>query len=180
MRRAVVAALLGALLTACAAPAPPAPDTTFVGGSRDGSVAVALAVHDGRATGLTTDAAGTSVWFDGTAEAGVLDLRAVDGSELRGGIHGRVVHGGVIPAGGGDDTSFTAVWADEPAGLYRADAADGAGRIAWIRFPDGTSRGTAEIAGTTVPAPDPAADLVVDGVHFGPLVRVVGGSVTGP
>lgn len=177
----MIAVLLGALLTACGAPAarspdaPPTPDVTFVGGSRDGSVAVALAVHDGRATGLATDAAGTAVWFTGTAEAGLLDLRAVDGSELRAGVHGRVVHGGVVPAGGGDDTSFTAVWADEPAGLYRADAVDGDGRIVWIRFPDGTSRGVAEIAGAAVPAPDPAADLVVGGVRFGPLVRVVGG-----
>jgi hypothetical protein len=178
MKRAVIAALIGAVLTACAAPAPPAPDAAFVGGSADGTGTVALAVHDGRATALATDAAGTAVWFDGTAAGGLLDLRAADGSELLGGIHGRVVHGGVVPAGG-DDWSFTAVWADAPAGLYRADAVDGDGRIAWIRFPDGTSRGVAEIAGTSVAAPDPAADLVVDGVRFGPLVRVVGGAVTG-
>lgn len=181
MVRAAVAVLLVALLAACAAPARPAvPDAAFVGGSADGALSVALAVHDGRATGFTTDGAGAATWFDGTATGGLLDLRAADGAELRGGIHGRIVHGGVVPAGGDEDRSFVAVWADEPAGLYRADAVGGDGRLVWIRFPDGTSRGVAEIAGTPSPAPDPAAGLVVDGVRFGPPVRVVGGAVTGP
>lgn len=182
MVRVAVAVLLVAFLAACAAPArPAAPDAAFVGGSSDGALSVALAVHDGRATGFTTDGAGAAAtWFDGTATGGLLDLRAADGAELRGGIHGRIVHGGVVPAGGGDDRSFVAVWADDPAGLYRADAIGGDGRLVWIRFPDGTSRGVAEIAGAPFPAPDPAADLVVHGIHFGPLVRVVGGAVTGP
>lgn len=180
MVRAVVAVLLAASLAGCAAPARPTPDAAFVGGSSDGTVAVALTVHDGRATGFTVDGAGAAAWFDGTATGGLLDLRAADGSELRGGIHGRVVHGGMVPAGGGDGRSFVAVWADEPAGLYRADAVGGDGRIGWVRYPDGTSRGVAEIAGTPSPAPDPAAGLVVDGVRFGPPVRVVGGAVTGP
>lgn len=180
MVRAAIAVLLAALLAACAAPPRPAPDVAFVGGSADGALSVALVVHDGRATGFTTDDAGAATWFDGTAAGGLLDLRAADGAELRGGIHGRIVHGGVVPAGGGEDRSFVAVWADEPAGLYRADAVGGEGRLVWIRFPDGTSRGVAEIAGTPFPAPDQAADLVLDGVHFGPLVRVVGGAVTGP
>jgi hypothetical protein len=186
MVRAAIAVLLAAFLAACAAPARPAgPDAAFVGGSADGALSVALALHDGRATGFTTDGAGVATWFDGTATGGLLDLRAADGAELRGGVHGRIVHGGVVPAGGGDGPdgggrSFVAVWADEPAGLYRADAVGGGDRIVWIRFADGTSRGVAEIAGTPFPAPDPAADLVVGGIHFGPLVRVAGGAVTGP
>lgn len=158
MRRAVIV-LVGALLTACAAPAP---DVTFVGGTADGTLSVAVTVHDGRATGFTTDG-DAGVWFDGVVTGGLLDLRAADGTELRGGVHGRVVHGGVVPAGGGDDRSFVAVRADDPAGLYRADAVDADGALTWIRFPDGTSRG----------APAPGPDLVVDGVHFGPPTRVV-------
>lgn len=181
MVRAAVAVLLAAFLAACAAPAPPAvPDAAYVGGSSDGALSVALAVHDGRATGFATDGAGAATWFDGTAAGGLLDLRAADGTELRGGIHGRVVHGGVSPPGGADDRSFVAVWAEEPAGLYRADAVGGPDRIAWIRFPDGSGRGVVEIGGIPSPAPEPAADLVVDGVRFGPVVRVAGDVVTGP
>ncbi|GAA3225921.1 hypothetical protein GCM10017691_15100 [Pseudonocardia petroleophila] len=178
----VTVVLLGALLTACAgppgpgpqggAPLDPGPDVTYVGGSADGALSVAVTVHDGRATGFTADGA-TGVWFDGAVTGGLLDLRAADGSELRGGVHGRIVHGGVVPAGGGADRSFVAVRADDPAGLYRADPVSGTGVLTWIRFPDGTTRGAAEVDGTPVPAPDPAPDLVVDGVHFGPPVRVV-------
>lgn len=179
MVRAPVVALLVALLAGCAAPARQATDPAFVGGSDDGALTVAVAVHDGRATGLTTDAAGTAVWFTGTAGGGVLDLHAPDGAELVGGIHGVVVHGRVGDRGTG--TAFTAVRAEAPAGLYRADAVDGGdGRIAWVRFPDGTSRGAAEVDGSPVAAPEPADGLVVGGVRFGPPVRVVGGTVTGP
>ncbi|MBW0118366.1 hypothetical protein I4J48_24295, partial [Pseudonocardia sp. KRD-169] len=151
----VVAVLLG-VLSACAAPEPPVPDTTYVGGSADGAFSVAVTVHDGRATGFTTDGR-AGVWFDGVVTAGLLDLTAADGSGLRGGVHGRVVHGGVVPAGGGDDRSFVAVRADDPAGLYRAEPVTGDGALTWIRFPDGTSRGATLIAGTSAPAPEPAA-----------------------
>lgn len=99
MVRAAVAVLLVAFLAACAAPARPAvPDAAFVGGSADGALSVALAVHAGRATGFTTDDAGAASWFDGTATGGLLDLRAADGAGLRGGVHGRIVHGGVVVA----------------------------------------------------------------------------------
>lgn len=156
------------------------PDTVFVGRSTDGAVAVAIAVHDGRATGYISDGLAFGVWFDGAATAGLLDLRAADGSTLVGGIHGRVIHGGVT-SGDGAEWSFVALQGEEPTGLYSAVSATNASdRISWIRFPDDTVLGVADIGGSTRPAPAIGPVITVDGAQFAPPHRVVGGTEVGP
>lgn len=171
-----VALLALAALAACAGPAPvaapvPAADrTVFVGRAGDGAVAIAL--HAGRATAFVTDGAGVGTWFDGTADAGVVDLRGADGAELVGAVHGQVLHGAVAPVAG-RRWSFGAVVARAPAGLYVADARDGAGRAGWIRLADGTVLGAADVGGAVHPAP------ALDGAdaRFAPPRPVAGGDV---
>ncbi|QJY47826.1 hypothetical protein [Pseudonocardia broussonetiae] len=153
-------------------------DTVFVGRSADGTVAVAIAVHDGRATGFISDGLEVGVWFDGAATGGLLDLRTADGSTLVGGIHGRVIHGGVTR--GDAEWSFVALQGEEPTGLYTAaSSTDTDDRIGWIRFPDDTVVGTADIGGSLRPAPGMTPAITVEGARFEPLHRVVGGTEVG-
>lgn len=156
------------------------PDTMFVGRSADGIIAVAIAVHDGRATGFISNGLQIGVWFDGAATGGLLDLRALDGSTLVGGIHGRVIHGGVT-RGDGAEWSFVALLGEEPTGLYTAtSSADTDDRVGWIRFPDDTVVGTSDIGGATGPAPSIAPTITVENTPFEPSHPVVGGTEIGP
>ncbi|MBW0108242.1 hypothetical protein I4I84_05760 [Pseudonocardia sp. KRD-182] len=156
------------------------PDTTFVGRSADGIIAVAIAVHDGRATGFISDGLPIDVWFDGAATGGLLDLRALDGSRLVGGTHGRVVHGGVT-RGDGAGWSFVALLGEEPTGPYTATSISGTDdRVGWIRFPDDTVVGTADVGGATGPAPSIALTITVEDRRYEPSHSVVGGTEIGP
>ncbi|QJY47860.1 hypothetical protein [Pseudonocardia broussonetiae] len=156
------------------------PDTVFVGRSADGVIAVAIAVHDDRATGFISDGLQIGAWFDGAATGGLLDLRALDGSTLVGGIHGRVVHGGVT-RGDGAEWSFVALLGEEPTGLYTAtSSSDTDDRVGWIRFPDESAVGTADIGGSTGPAPSIAPTITVEDTRFEPSHPVVGGTEIGP
>ncbi|MDN5748794.1 MAG: hypothetical protein L0H64_09830 [Pseudonocardia sp.] len=116
------------------------------------------------------------VWYDGDGTGGLLDLRAADGSTLVGGIHGRVVHGGVTSADGAE-WSFVAVQGEEPTGLYTAAAAgENDDRIGWIRFPDDTVVGVADVRGTPHTAPGMTTPVTVEEALFEPPRRVVGGA----
>jgi len=205
-RNTAAAALLATLAVACAAPPSGPPPggavsaqgaATFIGRSGDGTFTVALTVVDGRASAFVTDGHDVGMRLDGAATAGLLDLADGGGSALVGGVHGRVVHGGVTPAGGAG-WSFAAVQVEEPAGLYESgpldrsdpidrsdpadlsdpidlsDAADrpDPGRIDWIRLPDGSTVGVAEIGGLDRTAPAMADDIVIDGLRFAAARRV--------
>jgi serine/threonine-protein kinase len=138
-------------------------EAVYIGRSWNGETAVAVAVYERQAAVYTCDGVNIESWFTGRVEG--------DRAELTGWgdtIRFRLTDNGAVAGEAtinGDSFSFTARRAHEPAGLYRAETADGETKIGWIVLPDGSQVGVMSNGMATEPAPPlvPGVPVTVDG-----------------
>jgi hypothetical protein len=165
--------------TAAATPFPA--QAVYVGRTAGGEASVAVAVKDDRAVAYVCDGTRLEAWLKGSAANGVLTLQGDGGASLTGALANGQLAGTLTV--GPLTVAFAAAPVDAPAGLYRANAANGGllDRIGWIVQPDGSTVGLRNRGGSVEPAPafDPqATTVVVDGSQV-PVERVAGDSGEG-
>jgi hypothetical protein len=136
----------------------------YAGRTRDGDLAVAVAVLNGRAAAYLCDGSRVEAWLKGSVDGDEVKLLSRRGYELRAELEGaRLV--GRIEGPGEPEHRFSIGEARKPAGLYRAKGSRTT--IGWIVLPDGSQVGVATTAGgTSAPAPalDPNTSTIsVDG-----------------
>jgi|tagenome__1003787_1003787.scaffolds.fasta_scaffold20476230_2 hypothetical protein len=153
----------------------------YVGHTAGGEASVAVAVKDDKAVAYVCDGQALEAWLQGSAADGVLSLQGNGGATLTGSLADGVLAGTLTV--GPSTWSFTAAPVDAPAGLYRANAANGGllDKIGWIVQPDGSYVGLRDRGGSVEPAPpfDPSATtVIVDGSQV-PVEQVVGDSGAG-
>jgi serine/threonine-protein kinase len=163
-------------------PATPFPaQAVYVGHTADGAASVAVAVKDDQAVSYVCDGTALEAWLQGSAANGVLSLRSNDGATLTGALANGQLAGTLTV--GPTTWPFSAAPVDAPAGLYRANAANGGllDKIGWIVQPDGSYVGLRDRGGSVEPAPpfDPSTPTVVVDGNQVPVELVVGDSGAG-
>jgi hypothetical protein len=124
----------------------------YAGRTKDGSVAVAVAVLGNQAAAYLCDGRTREAWLRGGVAQGNLSVRSRTGYELTAALHGTRLQGTL--------RFDSRVWrfeipeAKPPAGIYRARSSGTT--IGWIVLPDGTQVG---VAGTTGGATSAAPPL---------------------
>jgi hypothetical protein len=168
--------------------APPTPSATpfpaqvvYVGHTAGGEASVAVAIKDDKAVAYVCDGHALEAWLQGSAANGALNLQGNGGATLTGSlVDGQLTGTLTVPP---QTWSFTAPAVDAPAGLYRANAANGGllDRIGWIVQPDGSYVGLRDRGGSVAPAPpfDPSTTTVVVDGNQVPVVQVAGDSGAG-
>ena len=138
-------------------------EAVYIGRSWNGETAVAVAVYKSQAAVYTCDGVNVESWFTGRVEGDRAQLTGWgDNIRFRLADNGAVAGEATI---NGDSFSFTAKRAYEPAGLYRAETADGQTSIGWIVLPDGSQVGVMTDGMDAEPAPTlvPGVPVTVDG-----------------
>ncbi|WP_067573829.1 hypothetical protein [Nocardia acidivorans] len=122
--------------------------------ARPRTITLSITVTGKQAVAYACDGAAVESWLRGAADAGRMALTGKD-SELQAGLTGDSLTGTLTLDKRVLD--FTAAPVRAPAGIYRAQSANG--RDSWIVRPDGSVTGVRrQPNGTTVPAPDLVPD----------------------
>lgn len=133
--------LLG--LVACGRDQNPAPTGTFVGTVEGTDAFIALVPQENNTViAYVCDGQTISTWFRGDRTENGIDLAAANGAQLIANLEAETATGRFILPDGQEHT-FTAQLATDPAGLYRAEEAiDGTEYVGgWIILADGDQRG---------------------------------------
>lgn len=128
-------------------------EAVYVGRSRTGGIAVAVAVSGTQAAGYLCDGKSVEWWLEGTVSGDTVTLRGPDGTRLSGQLSNYSVSGEITAPG--KQWRYSAQLANEPAGLYQGNATVDGKRndIGWIVLPDGSQVGVRTEAGQSRPAP---------------------------
>lgn len=108
--------VLVAALAACDGAAEPTEPTVFVGETSSGDAAVSVAVGPAEAVIYLCDGVGTSAWFFGTVNGGLVTAESEAGAAAQATIAGDRITGTVELAGG--SVEFSAPLATGVAGIY--------------------------------------------------------------
>lgn len=128
----------------------------YVGRTKDGDIAVAVAVLGDRAAAYICDGKALEAWFRGTVDSDKVRLSSKSGDRIRaelddrGRLQGTLRHDGRTRA-------FELRAAKPPAGIYRAEGSRTT--VGWIVLPNGDVVGVAaDTDGNSTPAPKLPAD----------------------
>ncbi|MPY96896.1 MAG: hypothetical protein GEU97_02670 [Actinophytocola sp.] len=128
-------------------------EAVYVGRSRTGGIAVAVAVSGTQAAGYLCDGKNVEWWLEGTVSGDTVRLRGPDGTRLTGQLSDYAVSGEITAPG--KRWQYSTQLANEPAGLYQSNATVNGKRndIGWIVLPDGSQVGVRTVSGQSTPAP---------------------------
>ncbi len=128
-------------------------EAVYVGRSRTGGIAVAIAVAGTQAAGYLCDGENVEWWLEGTVSGDTVTLRGPDGTRLTGQLSDYSVSGEITRPG--KQWQYSTQLANEPAGLYQGNATVNGKRndIGWIVLPDGSQVGVRTVSGQVSTAP---------------------------
>jgi hypothetical protein len=131
----------------------------YAGRTKDGSLALAIAVLNGKAAAYLCDGRQVEAWLRGATDEDELNLTSRSGAKIEAKLVGKQLKGSIELAS--KRFTFSITEAKKPAGLYRARGSKTT--IGWIVLPNGDQVGVAtDSDGKSVPAPklDPDAGQV--------------------